>query len=209
MTLDIAIISDTHLRHRRVRMGRGALMIHCGDMLDLFDDGPEQLDSIDAWFGAQRFDAVVCTGGNHDHAIERRVAAGDRVFANARFLSDAEWAFRGLRLYAAPWVPDLPGHAFHQPPDALRRKWAAIPAGIDVLITHTPPAGILDVSSRGRALGCPMLRAELPRIAPRVHCFGHVHASAGQRRIGDTLFVNASAMISGGRGMRDPVRIRL
>jgi len=209
MSVRLAIISDTHLQHGRVAMGRGDVMIHCGDMLNLFDDHDAELDGIDRWFGKQRFDAVICTGGNHDHALERRWQNGSAPFGNARFLADAGWECRGLRFYAAPWVPDLPRHAFYAPTEVLRRKWAAIPAGVDVLITHTPPAGILDVSRRGGSLGCPILRDELARIAPRVHCFGHVHAGAGSQRIGDTLFVNASAMVSGTDRVRGPVQVTL
>ena len=42
----------------------------------------------------------------------------------------------------------------HADDDALREKWSRIPANTDVLITHTPPAGILDRSRRGQGLGC-------------------------------------------------------
>ncbi len=190
-------------------MGAGDVMIHCGDMLNLACDSDAELARVDDWFGDQRFDAVLCTGGNHDWALQRRVETGAVAFANARYLQDAGWEYRGLKFYAAPWVPDLPRHAFHAPDRVLRRKWAEIPTGIDVLITHTPPAGILDVSSNGKSLGCPLLRDELARIRPRLHCFGHVHAGAGQTRIGDTLFVNASALVSRSSHVRGAVCVTL
>ena len=57
-------------------------------------------------------------------------------------------------------------------------KWKLVPPGIDVLITHGPPFGILDKFD-GRRIGCRNLRAEMKRIRPFLHIFGHVHESYG------------------------------
>ncbi len=103
----------------------------------------------------------------------------------------------------------MPGQAFAKNRTALAEAWAQIPPGLDILVTHTPPLGTLDVSSRGQSYGCQMLAAEMRRIAPRVHCFGHVHASAGRRKIGETLFINAASMKSGTGAMRPPVSFGL
>ena len=71
-----------------------------------------------------------------------------------------------------------------------------IPNHTDVLITHTPPFGILDLPRSGRNVGCPYLRSIVSEIAPRLHCFGHVHASAGRSVQEKTTFVNASVIDS-------------
>ena len=78
------------------------------------------------------------------------------------------------------------------------KKWAHIPDNVDVLITHTPPAGILDRSRHGRQLGCPHLADRVSELAPAVHCFGHVHASGGVSRQDGTTFVNQLALGSQG-----------
>lgn len=77
-------------------------------------------------------------------------------------------------------------------------RWPRIPDDVDVLITHAPPAGLLDVSSTGLKLGCEHLAKRLAGLAPRLHCFGHahVHASAGNRSSGGTTYVNASSVDS-------------
>lgn len=70
-----------------------------------------------------------------------------------------------------------------------------IPEGIDILVTHTPPLGVLDVASSGDVhLGCPHLRRELDRIRPQLHAFGHVHASSGVLTEGGIHFVNAAVV---------------
>lgn len=74
----------------------------------------------------------------------------------------------------------LAGQAFYQSDEELRDRWALIPDETDVLITHTPPYRVLDESSRGMTLGCPHLASSVDTIAPKLHCFGHVHNSAGR-----------------------------
>lgn len=204
MSVSVTIISDTHAMHSSLSLPGGDILIHCGDMLDLFDRDAAALTEIDEWFGRQDYPTILVTGGNHDLALEAALARSQKPFRNARYIQDEQLTVEGLDIYAAPWVPELASHAFYLDDDALRDKWAAIPSGLDVLITHVPPAGILDSSSRGHSHGCQHLAAQIDRIAPRLHCFGHVHASAGQIRTGETLFVNASSAISGERAVRVP-----
>lgn len=68
---------------------------------------------------------------------------------------------------------------------------ADCPAG-GVLVTHSPPSGILDLSSSGRSLGSTAIRAAMDRYRPKLLVCGHIHGSCGQsERAGDTLVVNA------------------
>ncbi|WP_298020435.1 metallophosphatase domain-containing protein [uncultured Parasphingopyxis sp.] len=209
MAVSITIISDTHQMHEDLVLPGGDILIHCGDFLELFDrDGPG-LGPMDEWFGRQNYHHVLVTGGNHDIALENAWQLGVKSFENAELLIDEEVTVSGLRIYGAPWLPDLPGHAFYLDDEGLRRKWSAVPSDVDILITHVPPFGILDRSSRGMQFGCAHLRDNLPRIAPRLHCFGHVHASAGEMQSGATLFVNASSAISGQKAVRPPFTIEM
>lgn len=66
-----------------------------------------------------------------------------------------------------------------------------------ILVTHSPPLGLLDVSSQGKHLGSRAVLATLERCRPRLAVCGHVHDSSGRRLQHDaTLVVNA-----GPRGM--------
>lgn len=56
-------------------------------------------------------------------------------------------------------------------------------AGIDIMITHGPPLGILDRTSRGEDVGCKHLRRAVERCKPRLHVFGHIHEAAGGVRM--------------------------
>lgn len=50
---------------------------------------------------------------------------------------------------------------------------------IDIMLTHGPPQGILDMTNTGEAVGCEHLRRAVERCKPLLHCFGHIHESWG------------------------------
>ncbi len=137
------VVSDTHGKHRDVGIPEGDILIHCGDFCDGFRQEPQDIESVDTWFGEQCFERILCVGGNHDFVAEGRIKQGTPVFRNAVWLQDTTHIHRGVKFYGAPWIPQLDDWAFYLGPDDLRRSWSAIPDDTDVLITHTPPFGIL------------------------------------------------------------------
>ena len=66
------------------------------------------------------------------------------------------------------------------------------PANCDVLVSHSPPFGAVDVDSSGRKLGSTAVRQFIDRVQPKLVVCGHIHASAGERvDLGETAVVNA------------------
>lgn len=189
----LCVVADTHRKHRQVVIPPCDVLIHGGDFGCFQQDDARNLEDVDEWFAEAPAKQVICIGGNHDFMLQSR----EFRFAHARLLEDSSVEVCGLRIYGAPWCPDLAGFAYYATEDELREKWSRIPTGIDVLITHTPPHGILDLPTAGnRHFGCPHLRRELERIRPRVHVFGHIHASHGQVQHSGTTFVNAAVVSS-------------
>ena len=61
-----------------------------------------------------------------------------------------------------------------------------------VLVTHSPPKGAVDISSRGGSLGSVAIRNIIEEKTPQLVVCGHIHDSAGQYAyIGDTPVINA------------------
>ena len=61
-----------------------------------------------------------------------------------------------------------------------------------VLVSHSPPKGILDVSSRGQSLGSVAVREAIVAQSPRLVVCGHIHESGGKAQsVGETTVVNA------------------
>jgi predicted phosphodiesterase len=88
---------------------------------------------------------------------------------------------RRIRIYGAPQIPacgPMSVHAFQYPRG--QDAWSeTIPEDTDVLVTHTPPKYHLDLALP-TGLGCEYLLAEVRRVKPTLHVFGHVHWGAGQ-----------------------------
>lgn len=65
------------------------------------------------------------------------------------------------------------------------------PSG-SILVSHSPPKGILDRSSDGRSLGSEAVKQTLTLKKPDLVICGHIHASAGQIDcFGETTIINA------------------
>ncbi len=61
-----------------------------------------------------------------------------------------------------------------------------------VLVSHSPPHGIVDRSTSGQHLGSKSVRAVIERLQPRLVICGHIHDSWQQREmLGPTLVINA------------------
>ncbi|MDB6133716.1 MAG: hypothetical protein JWM59_1959 [Verrucomicrobiales bacterium] len=172
----ICIIADTHRQHRELVIPPCDLLIHCGDMCSFQQDDMGTLEDIDCWFAEVPARRVVCIGGNHDFELQSR----EFRFAHADYLCDRLIEVEGLKIYGAPWIPDLSGFAFYLPEKALAEKWSRIPAGIDILITtrrhrafwtcHHPATEIWDVpicgvNWKGSSPGCMSLGTSMPAMA--------------------------------------------
>lgn len=64
-------------------------------------------------------------------------------------------------------------------------------SGLDILITHSPPHGVADVTSQGQSVGSIAIKEAIARISPKLVLCGHIHDSWGvEGTIGATRVVN-------------------
>lgn len=67
------------------------------------------------------------------------------------------------------------------------RLWGQIPLDVDIVVTHSPPAGHCDghQSSKddAKVFGCDQLLHALERVRPMLAICGHVHAGRGYARV--------------------------
>jgi predicted phosphohydrolase len=191
----VVCVSDTHGRHDSMQVPDGDLLLHAGDCSAR--GTREQIESFDDWLGRLPHPHKVVIAGNHDCAFAQDPSARSWI-TNATYLQDEQLVIGGLRLWGSPWQPRFFDWAFNlDRGEPLRRVWAKIPAGIDILMTHGPPYGILDATFRGELVGCEELLEAVGRVRPKLHVFGHIHEAHGHRehRWDDgrrTVFANAS-----------------
>ena len=78
-----------------------------------------------------------------------------------------------------------------------------IARGADILVTHTPPYGILDRTMFGHHGGSEAIRKVIDEHRPRLSLFGHIHESPGVERNGRTVFVNPGPLKNGNYAIAD------
>ncbi|KAI0172887.1 Metallo-dependent phosphatase-like protein [Hypoxylon sp. FL1284] len=185
--------------------------IHCGDItveskMGEFRNALEQLQRIQAPLkiiipGNHDFTMDVPTFRNHlapiiDHLDQALVKSEYGDYGEARQIFDDMKAegihllFEGthrfelsngalLSVYASPFTPSPHGSwDFHY---QTQQHQFDIPKGVDVVVTHTPPRGILDYTCERERAGCRNLFGAVARAQPKLHCFGHIHAGWGAK----------------------------
>jgi predicted phosphohydrolase len=187
----IVAVADTHLFHGDLDVPDGDVFVHAGDMCRGGD--LDELQRNAEWIAGLPHRHKVIVAGNHDWAFVYEPAAARLAFASMTYLQDAEATIDGIRFYGSPWQPEFHSWAFNLPRGpALAAVWAKIPQGIDVLVTHSPPAGIGDRAPFGGRTGCADLLARISVLRPRLHLFGHIHQDGGLWERGATVYANVT-----------------
>ena len=70
--------------------------------------------------------------------------------------------------------------------------WRSLPEEADVLVSHSPPKGVVDLSKYhgGGHVGSEAVRKWIEEKQPLISLHGHIHESRGFGRIGRTVVVN-------------------
>jgi Icc-related predicted phosphoesterase len=135
---------------------------------------------------------AVLVPGNAETEAELRTAC--QVWEHAHVLHGSGVVIEGVPFYGlGGGVPVTPFGAWSY--DFTEEQATALLAGCPqgcVLVSHSPPKGAVDISSRNQSLGSGALRAVIEQKQPALVVCGHIHESAGQTaRIGATVVVNA------------------
>ncbi|MCQ2215340.1 MAG: metallophosphatase domain-containing protein [Bacteroidales bacterium] len=177
--MKILHISDTHNAHKRLaNLPEGDLIIHSGDISQTGSES-EILDFIN-WFQSLPYPNKIFTYGNHDFALfdAENIEGLD---SNCYFLANKSITVNGYHIHAIPYYMDMPDFN------------PQVPVDTDILITHNPPKGILDLSGDIH-YGSNQLRDLVAKLQPKLHLFGHIHDAYGQMELDGTLYSNGACV---------------
>lgn len=195
----IVCISDTHSMQDRITLPDGDILVHCGDFSKR--GRLEEVGAFLSWVDDLPHKHKIFISGNHDFYCESNTEELRKQLKGIIYLQDEEVTIEGIRIYGSPWTPWFHDWAFNLKRGfPIRQKWEKIPEGLDVLLTHGPPYGILDYVESHRSenihthVGCEELFARLVEMKkpPKVNVFGHIHEGYGIQTTYGIKFVNAS-----------------
>lgn len=201
--MKIVLISDTHDKHDLVSVPCGDVLIHAGDLTK--NGKLEDIGRAAKWIDSLSFKHKIVIAGNHDFALGGdlyNIAENLITQYGIFYLKDRSITIDDTIYYGSPYQPEFFNWCFNLPRGKpLEEKWSQIPDDVNVLITHGPPYGILDLVednafNAGRDLhqGCQDLYRRIQNLSQlKAHCFGHLHFNGGKSvKIGNTIFANGA-----------------
>lgn len=204
--MEITFISDTHwivsdpnqleILDQLLSKG-GPILVHAGDVSGRGSE--REIRVFLEWFSKLPFMHKILIAGNHDFFFEvtpkEEIEALLAEYPGITYLNDSGVTIEGIKFWGSPVTPYFHNWAFNRFYEEIQTHWDLIPNGIDVLITHGPPYGILDKTIREDLMvGCPHLKRKVREIKPKVHVFGHIHEGMGIEESDGTTFINASVV---------------
>ena len=184
-------ISDTHGNFPKIAVpdAMGDIIIHSGDMMPNRTRGiiseemmyqklwmMQNISGLKRWIGSREF---VYIPGNHDYfdPIPMMLEVGIK----AHDITDCEKTIQGIRMYGFPHIPYIIGEwNYETPTEEMIKKVNTIPnKGIDILVAHCPPAGILSDFHGDKGGNTSLANwlayncLELPRFLMCGHFHGH------------------------------------
>ncbi|MBQ1409511.1 MAG: metallophosphatase domain-containing protein [Bacteroidales bacterium] len=182
--MTILHLSDTHGKHRELAdMPPADVLVHSGDFT-LAGGDMEVLDFIE-WLCDLPYQHKIFISGNHDDCMLD--AALEGLPDDVHYLADSGITIDGVTFYGAPMFVGMVDGDLRE-----IEHYEEIPNGVDVLITHRPPLGILDSIDGKIYYGSSMLLDKVKTIRPKLHLFGHVHGAYGSTAWNGTSFSNAA-----------------
>lgn len=239
----IDCIADLHGHYPKLE--GGDLLIVAGDLTATHTC--DELLKFCEWVDHQKYSKCIVIAGNHDTMfIDKNFETISDTLSPSVYLCDSGTTFeyektieghqttQELKIWGSPWTLTFHGinplcTAFTGIEEELEAKFELIPDDIDILITHGPPYGILDVITqygpfsheREACVGSPSLLKRTFDIRPKVHVFGHIHEMYGQydhkprvgasEKLGITpiQFINCSHVNESYEPVNKPIRIVL
>jgi Icc-related predicted phosphoesterase len=220
------------------------IVVFCGDMSSR--GYKHEVENFLAWFNDIPNAKKIFIAGNHDfffdttwfsrtdrgalrHMRENNLADKDvkevlEKYPDIVYLQDSGFEHLGIKFWGSPITPWFHDWAFNRWEDEIEQYWTMVPDNIDVLLTHGPAFGIVDLlhpqfrrHNEKDNVGCPILLQEIQeRIKPLVHACGHIHEAYGIYPVvenpdetPETLFINASCLDQDYRPVNPPITIEI
>lgn len=216
--MKIVAISDTHSYHRKIEVPDADTLICCGDIS--YRGELSIIEDFSLWLKELPHKNKIVIFGNHELGMEKGPKRPRAIKfiedAGAHYLENSSVVIDNIKFYgspASPWFYNWEWNYFRG--KEIAKIWRKIPDDTNVLITHGPPYGILDLvddfSEADPHVGCKDLLERIKFLREiDAHFFGHLHLEGGKTvTVNNTKYVNAAVCTDQYKPINKPVVIEI
>jgi len=199
--MKIVCISDIH-SNLNFSVPEADLLLIAGDLCPACHDKnssiKQQIDFLNShfrfWLLEQPIKECVVVAGNHDWIWETAKDRVPEMNENFHYLEDSSIEIMGLKIYGTPVQLPFCDWAFNREEKQIVKYWENIPEGLDILLLHSPPYGIMDMTMDKVRIGSKSLKERIEKVRPKYVVFGHNHNGYGTVVKDDITYINASLL---------------
>ena len=205
--MNITAISDMH-GQLNFKVPKSDILLIAGDLCPASHNSyisiGMQRDWLDCkfrnWMNEQPVDDIIAVSGNHDWIFE--IAKDEVPFfgeeGKFKYIEDELIIYKDLKIYGTPVQLPFNNWAFNREEKSLQGYWDNIPEGLDILLLHSPPYGIMDKTGHStyssKRIGSKSLKKRIDEVRPKYVIFGHNHNGYGIEEIDGITYINASLL---------------
>jgi Icc-related predicted phosphoesterase len=198
----LVAISDVHTKWKNLVIPECDILISAGDYS--FRGEKRTIKEYHEWLNKQDAGYIVSVQGNHELWVEKNFeeakAIAEKACPGVHFIGDHGTVdVEGIKIHGSAITPWFHSWAWnvHRGPD-IAAEWAKIPDDTNILVTHGPVHGILDVvpyanGTPKERVGCHDLFDRVMKLEKlKVHICGHIHHSHGFKEFNGKHFYNVA-----------------
>lgn len=167
------------------------ILIHTGD----FSSGEQSFYNFLEYISNFKCLHKIIVAGNHDKFIYKNQSE-IKFICNQYgiiYLQDEAITIQNIKFFGTPWTLPFGKSAFSKEEEELEEIFNNIPKDTNILLSHTPPYNILDLSNKNLKLGSISLFDKLKYLRElEFHLFGHIHEQNGILFENGVFYINSS-----------------
>jgi len=208
----LTCFSDSHGMHKQIVFPKRFddetnILVIAGDITRHGLNAEQELIGLNKWIGKQRFDHTILVYGNHDGFTQQYPERTRQIMTNCICLCDESVIINNIKFYGTPWSNLFCDWWWMLSEQDLEEQYKQIPDDVDVIISHGPAKGILDMNIQGEHCGSIALHNRVMDINPRMVISGHIHENYGIYEIGHTKFINPSICTLDYKPTNKPIQV--
>ena len=194
-------LSDTHLEFPRISALPDAdLLIHAGDWTEVgYRHTKLEFTRFETFLrdARARYPHVLALHGNHDLGFDngRWAQWGVTPIDGLTWQHSSGLTVHGVALTPAHHLPELLLEWQHMTISEDEEDAAWDFERVDVVVSHGPPFGYLDLTTQGQRIGSRSAVSYIRTRQPQVFICGHVHEAAGEAQLRETRILNVAGRV--------------